>query len=84
MSEQIIDNVKITTDDNGNQHFESIEDETPIETVDNRSWFKKIWDWWTNAPIVPYVKQRDLSNPFDDEDKEGGKKAIEIGVKVRF
>lgn len=81
----IINNVKIETDENGNQHFTPIEQPKPTIVVDNRSWWQKICDWWNDAPVKPYVKIRNLSDPFDDKHYEGEThKAIETGIEINF
>lgn len=81
----IINNVKIETDENGNQHFTPIEQPKPTIAVDNRSWWQKVCDWWNDAPVKPYVKIRNLSDPFDDQHCEGEThKAIETGIKINF
>ena len=81
----VINNVKIETDENGNQHFTPIEQPKPTIVVDNRSWWQKVCDWWNDAPVKPYVKVRNLSDPFDDQHCEDGThKAIEAGVKINF
>ena len=81
----IINNVKIETDENGNQHFTPIEQPKPTIAVDNRSWWQKVCDWWNDVPVKPYVKIRNLSDPFDDQHCEGGThNAIEAGVKINF
>ena len=81
----IINNVKIETDENGNQRFTPIEQPKPTIVVDNRSWWQKVRDWWNGAPARPYVKIRNLSDPFGDKSYEGGMhSATEIGIKVSF
>ncbi len=81
----ILNNVKIVTDENGNQHFTPIEQPKPTITIDNRSWWQKLYDWWNNAPVKPYTKIRDLSDPFGDKNYEGGThKAAEVGIKISF
>ena len=80
----VINNVKIETDENGNQRFTPIEQPKP-SAVDNRSWWQKVRDWWNGAPARPYVKIRNLSDPFGDKSYEGGThSATEIGIKVSF
>ena len=80
----VINNVKIETDENGNQHFTPIE-QPKSSVVDNRSWWQKVCDWWNDAPVKPYVKVRNLSDPFGDKHYEGGThNAIEAGVKISF
>ena len=86
----VIDGVKIWTDENGTTHFEPVEQPKPTITVDNRSWWKKLKDWWNDVPVKPYIKKRDLSDPFGDrkndpfDDGSGGKSATEIGIKISF
>ena len=42
-------------------------------------------DWWNDAPVKPYVKVRNLSDPFGDKHYEGGThNAIEAGVNISF
>ena len=81
----VINNVKIETDENGNQHFTPIEQPKPTIVVDNRSWWQKVCDWWNDAPVKPYVKIRNLSDPFGDKHCEDGThKATEVGIKIDF
>lgn len=88
VSEDIKNNIKITTYADGSQHFEYIGKQEQTVNVDNRSILQKIKDWWNNSPITPYVKVRDLADPFDDRDDSDkgsdGKIATEIGIKVKF
>ena len=85
MSEiSVIGNVKIETDE-GNQHFNVIDQSPATPSVDNRSWWQKVCDWWNDAPVKPYVKIRNLSDPFGDKNYEGGThKCIESGIKISF
>ena len=87
---QIIDGVKITTYENGDQTFELV-DKTPVLNVKTeKSLWQKIKDWWNNADIKPYAKIRDLSDPIGKrkedpfDDGSGSKKATEIGIKIEF
>lgn len=89
-SVQILDGVKITTYENGDQTFELV-DETPVLNVKTeKSWWQKIKDWWNNSDIKPYAKIRDLSDPIGKrkedpfDDGSGSKKAAEIGIKIEF
>lgn len=88
ISEVIKDGVKITTYKDGSQHFETIEKDKPAIEIDNRSWWQKIKDWWNNSNVKPYVKIRDLADPFgdrDDPDKgSDGATGAEIGIKISF
>ena len=81
----VINNVQVTEDENGNMHFEPIkEQQKPIE-VDTRSTFQKICDWWNSLLVKPYIKSRNMSDPFEDRNTESGeRKAIEVGIKVSF
>jgi len=85
------DGVRITTYSDGSQHFESIEKSKPTIEVDNRSWWQKLKDWWNNAPVTPYVKVRDLADPFGDRKANGdpdagcdGATGVEVGIKIKF
>ena len=86
MSEiSVIGNVKIETDENSNQHFTVIDQLPAMSSIDNRSWWQKVCDWWNDAPVKPYVKVRNLSDPFGDKNYEGGThKCIEGGIKISF
>ena len=81
----VINNVQVTEDENGNMHFEPVkEQQKPIE-VDTRSTFQKICDWWNSLLVKPYVKSRNMSDPFEDRNTEcGERKAIEVGIKMSF
>ena len=81
----VLDNVQIETDENGNQHFTIIEQPKLSNNIDNRSWWQKVCNWWNDAPVKPYVKVRNLSDPFGDKNYEGGThKCIEGGIKISF
>ena len=91
MSEKVIEkvetirNVEITTYTDGSQRFRSIDTPNPQLLPDNRSWFQKLCDWWNDAPVTPYVKVRDHSDPFGDKGYEGGTaKGIEAGIRIKF
>jgi len=46
---------------------------------------KNIIERYNDSPMKPYIKKRDLSDPFDDHHLEGGNKnAWEIGIKFSF
>lgn len=84
----VINDVKVTEDEFGNMHFEPVEQPKPTIAVDSRSWWQKLKDWWNDAPVTPYVKIRDLADPFDDRDDpdkgSDGKTAAEIGIRISF
>lgn len=55
------------------------------EKPDARSWLRKAWDWFSGSAVRPYVKVRDLGDPFGDRPSGGGSaRGIEAGVKVSF
>ena len=84
---KIVNSVKITTDENGNQTFEPIDIDVKNTT---KNFWQKIKDWWKNVKIKPYAKIRDLSDPIGKrkedpfDDGSGSKKAAEIGVSIEF
>lgn len=51
---------------------------------------QKFEEWLENLHVKPYIKCRDLSDPFDDrkndvfDDGSGSKKGLEIGIKFSF
>ena len=85
----VIDGVKIWHEGNVT-HFIAVDDPKPQPTIDTRSWFQKLCDWWNDADVKPYAKIRDLSDPIGKrkedpfDDGSGTKKGIEIGIKVSF
>lgn len=89
VSEKIIDGVKITDYDDGSSHFEPIEIEKPKEEI---GFFQKIINWFKKHEVKPYIKKRDLADPFGDrkndpDDIDGGcdgVKATEIGIEIKF
>ena len=81
----VINNVQVTEDENGNIHFEPIKDEPKPVEVDTRSTFQRLCDWWNSLLVKPYIKSRNMSDPFEDCNAEGGeRKAVEVGIKVSF
>ena len=81
----VINNVQVTEDENGNIHFEPIKDEPKPVEVDTRSTFQRLCDWWNSLLVKPYVKSRNMSDPFEDCNAEGGeRKAVEVAIKVSF
>ena len=81
----VINNVQVTEDENGNMHFEPIKAEPKPVEVDTRSTFQRLCDWWNSLLVKPYVKSRNMSDPFEDRNAEGGeRKAVEVGIKVSF
>ena len=81
----VINNVQVTEDENGNMHFEPIKNEQKHVEVDTRSTFQRLCDWWNSLLVKPYIKSRNMSDPFGDRNTEGGEhKAVEVGIKVSF
>lgn len=92
VSEIIKDGIKITTYKDGSQHFELVDyPEIEIKT-DYRSWWQRLKDWWNGTSIKPYVKVRDLADPFEDRKNNpddidagsDGATGAEIGIKISF
>ena len=82
---ETLGDVEIITYTDGSQRFRSIDSPKPQPLPDNRSWFQKLCDWWNDSPVTPYVKVRNLSDPFGDNGYEGGTaKGIETGIKIKF
>jgi len=88
--ETIIDGVRVIEDGNVT-HFIPVEDKSvkPKTQTEYKSVWKKICDWWNDDGVRPYVKARDLSDPFgdhnDDRDDGGGHKTgYEIGIRFKF
>lgn len=56
------------------------------------SWLGKIVNWFKTSKVTPYVKTRDLADPFGDRNADwtdidagsDGKTAVEVGIKVKF
>ena len=86
---KILNNVKITTFDDGRQVFEPLP-LSDLEKQENKSFWQKIKNWWKNSNIKPYAKIRDLSDPIGKRKEDlfdngsGSKKAAEIGIKLEF
>ena len=80
----VIDGVKIETDENGNQHFTFVEQSKPTTVIDDRSWWQKIYDWWNDSPVKPYIKTKDLNNGPDTDGENTPHTAIEAGIKISF
>lgn len=87
----VIDGVKVWTDEEGITHFKPVDEpktEPPAIEHNNRSWLGKLVDWWKGAPVKPYIKIRDLADPFGDRtDPDAGSdgaKGAKIGIKISF
>lgn len=83
----VIDGVYVETDGDVTT-FRPVENpvqERSGEKPDERSWLRKAWDWVAGSAVRPYVKVRDLGDPFGDRPSGGGSaRGIEAGVKVGF
>ena len=78
----VIDGVEVV-DDGDVMTFRPVE--KPDEKPDARSWLRKALDWFAGSAVRPYVKVRDLGDPFGDRPSGGGSaRGIEAGVKVGF
>lgn len=92
MKETIVDGVKITEYDNGTTHFEPVKEDKPQERSEPDGFFAKIWNWFKNSDSKPYIKVRDLADPFEDRKNDpddidagsDGKQCVEIGWKWTF
>ena len=94
MKETIINGVKVIEYDDGTTHFEPIEELKPEipKKQEPEGFFAKIWNWFTTSDVTPYVKSRDLADPFGDRKNDSedidagsdGKQSIEVGLRFRF
>lgn len=92
VSKRIVDGVEITEYKDGHSTFvlvDSLEKKPEVKKEEsNRSWLGKIVDWFRTSKVTPYVKIRDLADPFGDRTDpdagSDGKNAAEIGIKIRF
>lgn len=90
----VINGVQVWTDGNGITHFKPVDagGKTEIIYIDDRPWWRKLYDWWKDAPVRPYAKIRDLADPFGDRRNDpddydagsDGKTAGEIGIQIKF
>lgn len=88
MSKQIINGVEVT-EENGVTHFKPIDKSNVLEKVqpkkEDEGFFSKLFNWFKTSDVTPYVKCRNLSDPFGDKNYDGGcKKGYEIGIKIKF
>lgn len=83
--------MKITEYDDGSTHFEPIEMEVE-QCKKEIGFFKKIINWFKKHEVKPYIKSRDLADPFGDRKNNpddidagcDGVKATEIGIEIKF
>lgn len=82
VKETISDGVKITEYSDGFTEFKPLPEKT---------WWQKVKDWFVKHEAAPYIKIRDLADPFGDRNQNDdidvgcdGKKNVEIGVKIKF
>lgn len=83
--------VVVTDKGNGLSSFTYVDDEPPRKPEEEPGVLKRIWNWFTgDAEVRPYVKYRDVSDPFDkrkndpSDDLGGGKKGVEVGIRIKF
>lgn len=82
----VINDVQITKDpETGKTHFEPIKfnQKDLSSCIDDRSAWQKFLDWWNDTPVKPYIKKRNLENPFGGYDSSS-RTATEIGIKISF
>lgn len=78
------------SDDVKKQDEERILKELEEKAKEPSTWWGKIVSWFKKSEVKPYVKLRDLADPFDDRpcddiDKgSDGKQAVEVGIKIGF
>lgn len=84
---RVINGVEII-EDGDVTHFVPVKEEKKIEPlVDNRGWLQRLIDWWNDAPVKPYVKVRDPSNPVginNGEDHGSKQLGAEVGIRIDF
>lgn len=88
MTKEIINGVEVT-DDGEVTRFRPIDNPKPVENLQPKKeeggFFTKIFNWFKTSNVTPYVKCRNLSDPFGDKNYEGGcKSGYEIGIKIKF
>jgi len=89
VNEQVINDVRVT-EDGDVTHFVPVEDaekKTEQEKQDT-GFFSRVKNWWNGLWIKPYVKVRDLADPFGDRTDpdagSDGKSAVEVGIRIDF
>lgn len=88
ISEKITNNIKITTYSDGSEHFEVIK----TQTKSKLNFFQKIIQWFKKHEVKPYIKNRDLADPFGDRKKDpfdtdsgsDGITGTEVGIEIKF
>jgi len=90
MTKQIINDVELIQDGDVT-HFKPISknNQKPQEDLQPKKeeggFFSKIVNWFKTSKVTPYVKNRNLSDPFGDKNYNGGcKDGYEIGLKIKF
>lgn len=88
ISKKVVDGVEIIEFTDGHTEFRPVKEDIKIETNDERNWFRKLVDWFKESKITPYIKIRDLEDPFDDNTKDiydrKGMNSPEIGIRIKF
>lgn len=89
VNEQVINGVKVT-EDGDVTHFVPVENTEKHEAPKKQDagFFGKVKDWWNGLWIKPYVKVRDLADPFGDRTDpdagSDGKSGVEVGIRIDF
>ncbi len=87
MTKEIINGVEVT-EDGDITHFKPIDNPNVLEKVQpkkDEGFFSKIFNWFKTSDVTPYVKRRNLSDPFNDKNYDDGcKNGYEIGIKIKF
>ena len=88
ITKEIIDGIEVIHEGN-TTIFRPIDEKNNEEKkeikYDDRFWFEKLIDKYNDMPIKPYVRSRDLSDPFGDSDHEYGRKnSVEVGINISF
>lgn len=91
IKESIVDGVRIVEYSDGKTVFTPIEIPASTKQEKSLNWWDKLCNWFRKHEVKPYIKQRDLSDPFGDlkkdpskHDGSGSLKGTEIGIKISF
>ena len=91
MTERVVDGVRIVEDGDVTRFVPVDEPEGGTEEQGQeteRGLFGAVKGWWDSLWAKPYVKVRDLADPFgdrDDPDKgRDGRSWVEVGLRIDF
>ena len=91
IKESIVDGVRIVEYSDGKTVFTPIEMSGTTKQEKPLSWWDKLCNWFRKHEVKPYIKQRDLSDPFGDLKKDpskpdgsGSLKGTDRGIKISF